>query len=136
ANSELCAPGAPTGSYHVWYDNQPFAAGHQRPYIATWAVPLTGATGTYKVAIGVYSLGWTTLYTLSDPAGTFTVTSAAPTPAPTVAPTPVPTPAPTSLPTPTPAPTTTPPPGALSPLHVQGNTLVSASSQLVRQHEA
>ena len=82
----------------------------------------------------MYSLGWTTLYTLSDPAGTFTVTSAAPTPVPTVAPTPVPTPAPTSVPTPTPAPTATPAPGALSPLHVQGNKLVNASGQTVVLH--
>jgi len=133
-NIEVYAPGAPTGSYQVWYDNQSFAAGQQRTYISTWAVPLTGATGTYKVAIGVYSLGWTTLYTLSDPAGTFTVTSAAPTPVPTVAPTPVPTPAPTSVPTPTPAPTATPAPGALSPLHVQGNKLVNASGQTVVLH--
>ena len=131
-NIEIYAPGAATSSYQVWYDNQSFAAGQQRTYTTTWSVPSTLAAGTYKVAIGVYAPGWTPLYTLTDPAGTFTITSAAP----TIAPTPVPTPVPTGVPTPTPAPTATPapPPGGLSPLHVQGNKLVNAAGQTVVLH--
>src|SRR5205823_5236288 len=63
---------------------------------------------TYRVAVRAYSTGWTTLYSASDQAASFSVTTPAPTstPTPTVAPTPTPTATGTS--TATPVPTATP----------------------------
>ena len=117
---QVYAPSATTSSYQVYYQDQTFTAGQQLVYPTTWAVPLSAVTGTYKVVVRAYSPGWTTLYSVKDPAATFAVTAA---PSPTPSPTPAPTPAPTANPTPTPAPTA-------APLGYRGNASNSAASGL------
>src|SRR2546426_286195 len=116
---EIYAPDDVTKAYQTWFDNQTFVAGQQQTYAVTWQVPATAASGTYRVAIGVFSPGWATLYSWTTSAATFTVAVA-------VAPTPTPTPTPTPPP-PAPAP-------GLSGLRVQGNRLVNASGASVLLH--
>jgi hypothetical protein len=47
----------------------------------TWQVPAGQAPGTYRVAVGVFSPGWASLWTWSHQAATFTVVPPPPTPA-------------------------------------------------------
>src|SRR5262245_50637725 len=54
---------------------QSFGAGERKTFQWTWAVPTTQATGAYRVAVGVFSAGWTTLYTWTSQATTVTVQS-------------------------------------------------------------
>jgi hypothetical protein len=56
----------------IW-DNQSFNTGQTRMYSANWTVPLTMTPGSYTVKIGVFSPGWTTLYTWNNTAAVFTV---------------------------------------------------------------
>jgi hypothetical protein len=110
--------------YSAWTDNQSFSAGQTRSYPTTWNTPSGLVPGTYRIALGVFSPAWTTLWAWTHQAMTLTVTAAGPTPTP--APTPAPTPTPTLPPTPV---------GA-SALRVSGNRLVNASSQTVVLHGA
>jgi hypothetical protein len=110
--------------YSAWTDNQTFTAGQTRSYPTTWQTPSGLAPGIYRVALGVFSPAWTTLWAWTHQATTITITSAGPTP----------TPAPTPVPTPTP--TLPPPPAGFSAVHVSGNKLVNASNQTVVLHGA
>jgi endoglucanase len=119
------APDGTTLLNEQWFDNQTFAAGQRRTYTTSWQVPAGSAAGVYNIDLGVFALGWSTRYSWTDGAATFTVTAPA-TPAPTPSATPAPTPSAT------PAPTAAP--GTISALHVQGNKIVNALSQNVVLH--
>jgi hypothetical protein len=56
------------------WDNQSFTAGQPRTLGTTWSVPNTALTGAYKVKIGVFATGWTSLLQWNDSAATVTVT--------------------------------------------------------------
>ena len=89
---------------HYW-DAERFTAGAARTYTLSWTVPGGQATGTYRVAVGVFSTGWGTLHHWNGDAATFTVTAQPTTPTttpPTTAP-------PTTVPPTTAPPTTAPP---------------------------
>src|SRR5262249_15694427 len=55
---------------------QSFGAGEKKTFQWTWAVPATQATGADRVAVGVFSAAWATLYTWSNQATTVAVQSA------------------------------------------------------------
>jgi len=55
------------------WDNQSFSAGQTLNLTATWPVPASATPGTYKVAIGVFTPGWGTLYSWNGSAATVTV---------------------------------------------------------------
>src|SRR3989442_3900545 len=97
-----------TTLFRSWFDNQTFFAGQQRTYPVAWPVPATAASGTYRVAIGVFSPGWATRYGWTNSAATFTVAVAA-------------------APPPTPTPPPPPPAPGLPPLPAPGNYLLNAS---------
>src|SRR5437867_2138256 len=125
---EIWAPSGATPAYQVWFDNQTCGAGETRAYPATWQVPGAAALGTYRVAIGVYSPGWATLYSWTNTAATFSVVAPAPSPSPTpvVTASPAATPVPTVTIAPTVAPTATPVatnPPAPTPLPYPGDPL-------------
>jgi hypothetical protein len=65
----------PSGSkvFQQFYDNQTFSAGQQRSYSSSWSVPTTAAQGTYTVKIGVFRVGWDTLYSWNNNAAQFVV---------------------------------------------------------------
>jgi hypothetical protein len=67
---------APNGSkvYQTYFDAQSFTAGVTKKYTATWRLPDNAARGTYTVKVGVFSVGWGTLYHWNNSAGTFRVT--------------------------------------------------------------
>ena len=73
---EIYAPDGVTEAYQTWFDNQNFFSGMQRTYTVTWQAPATAASGTYRVAIGVFSPGWVTLYSWTNSAATFAVSTA------------------------------------------------------------
>jgi hypothetical protein len=94
-----------------YFDNQTFVAGQPRSYSVPWSAPAGATSGTYAVAVGVFSVGWGTVYAWNGHAAQFQVSAAGPTA--TATPTamstasPVP-PTVTRTPTPTVAPTVTP----------------------------
>src|SRR5262249_27032572 len=49
---------------------QSFRVGRRKTLQWTWTVPAAQATGSYRVAIGVFSAGWTTLYVWVSQAAT------------------------------------------------------------------
>jgi hypothetical protein len=83
------------------FDDQSFAAGQSRSYPVLWSVPADAATGTYRVSLGVFSVGYGTQYSWIDSAATFAATAVAQTPTPT------PIPTATSIASPAPSPTAT-----------------------------
>lgn len=56
-----------------YWDNQSFAAGIARTFGFSWSVPSTAPRGTYTVKIGVFSVGWGTVFAWNDRATTFIV---------------------------------------------------------------
>ena len=56
----------------VW-DNQSFSAGQTRTLSVAWPVSASAASGTYTVAIGVFSPGWGTLYSWNSNAAKVSV---------------------------------------------------------------
>jgi hypothetical protein len=52
---------------------QSFAAGQQRSFQWTWAVPAGLGSGVYTVKFGIFSADWSTLYTWQNAAATVTV---------------------------------------------------------------
>lgn len=93
------------------YDAISFTANQEKSFHNNWTVPAGAAFGTYSVQVGVFSANWGTQYVWNDTAGSFVVSSTAPTATPTgptATPTPTPVPA-TATPTPVP-PTNTPTP--------------------------
>jgi hypothetical protein len=76
-------------------DNQSFSAGQTRTFASNWQVPPAAKVGTYTVMIGVFSPGWSALYSWNGAAGNVVVSLAA-------------TPRPTSTSTPRPTSTSTP----------------------------
>jgi hypothetical protein len=68
---------SPSGAkvHQQYFDDQTFSAGQTRAFPVTWNVPAVTAAGTYTVKIGVFSVGWGTLYHWNDTAGTVTVTA-------------------------------------------------------------
>ena len=54
---------------------QTFQAGERKTLQWTWAVPASQATGSYQIAIGVFTGDWATLYRWLGPAATFAVQS-------------------------------------------------------------
>jgi uncharacterized protein YfaS (alpha-2-macroglobulin family) len=67
---------APNGAkvYQTYFDAQSFTTGVTKKYTATWRLPANAALGTYTVRVGVFSVGWGTLYHWNNSAGTFRVT--------------------------------------------------------------
>jgi hypothetical protein len=127
---EIWDAGGVSAKYGASFDNQSFAAGQQRSYPITWQVPPSAATGPYIVVIGVYAPGWTTRYSWTNSAATFSVTAA--TPSPTPAPTTAPTPAPIATPGPSAGPTGVQLPAAPAAYTVPaGAVQVATSAQLV-----
>src|SRR5204863_5742981 len=57
------------------WDNQAFTAGQQRTFSIDWTVPANSATGTYSIKIGLFSVGWGTLYNWNDNAGKLNVST-------------------------------------------------------------
>ena len=51
-----------TKVHQQFLDNQAFTAGQTRAFPIAWAIPANAATGSYRVAIGVFSTGWGTVY--------------------------------------------------------------------------
>ncbi|HEU5016272.1 MAG TPA: hypothetical protein VFT66_27370 [Roseiflexaceae bacterium] len=100
------------------WDNQSFTAGTQRTFSTTWSVPSGSSTGAYIIRIGLFSVGWGTMYYWNNAAGQFNVstggTTSTSTPTATARPTSAPTATarPTSAPTATARPTNTPMPTA------------------------
>jgi hypothetical protein len=62
-----------TKVFQQFWNNQAFTAGQTRTFNSSWSVPLTAMPGTYTVKVGVFSSGWTTLYTWNNTAAVFTV---------------------------------------------------------------
>ncbi len=58
--------------FQQYFEHQNFAANESRTISANWT-PTTN--GTYSIKVGVFSAGWSTLYTWIDNAGTFNVGS-------------------------------------------------------------
>jgi hypothetical protein len=83
---------AGTKVFQQAWDNQSFTAGQTRTFSAPWQVSTTAATGTYTLALGVFSPAWGTLYSWNASAGALTVKTSVPA-------TSTPTPLPTSTPT-------------------------------------
>jgi hypothetical protein len=52
---------------------QSFAAGQQKSFQWSWAVPAGQAPGVYTVKLGIFSGNWATLYTWHNAAATVTV---------------------------------------------------------------
>ncbi len=65
----------PTGTkvYQQAWENQSFAAGQTNTFGATWSVPVGALPGAYKVKIGVFATGWSSLLQWNDSAAAFTV---------------------------------------------------------------
>jgi hypothetical protein len=59
--------------YQTYQSGVSFVANTPRSFQATWSVPAGQAIGTYTFKIGVFSTGWTTLYTWDNQAATFSV---------------------------------------------------------------
>jgi len=59
--------------YQQFWDAQTFSAGSPRTFTATWRLPTFAAKGTYRVKVGVFGAGWTSLYSWNDGAASFTV---------------------------------------------------------------
>jgi hypothetical protein len=55
------------------YDNQSFHAGQVRRYTPSWQAPGNAPTGRYTVMVGVFSVGWSTLYSWDAAAARFSV---------------------------------------------------------------
>jgi hypothetical protein len=60
--------------FQQFWDAQSFTAGQTRNFTATWTIPMTLASGSYTVKIGIFSPGWGALYRWDNAAGSFTVT--------------------------------------------------------------
>src|SRR5215207_8676418 len=110
---------SPSGQkvFQKFWDNQSFTAGQQRTFSIDWTVPANSATGAYRIKIGLFSVGWGTMYHWNDNAGTLNVstgTASTATAVPTARPTntPVATTRPTNTPVATARPTNTPVPTA------------------------
>jgi len=111
---EVYSPSGQKVFQQVW-DNQSFTAGQQRTFSIDWTVPANSATGAYAIKIGLFSVGWGTMYHWNDNAGKLNVstgTTSTATPVPTARPTntPVATTRPTNTPVATTRPTNTPVP--------------------------
>jgi hypothetical protein len=65
----------PTGQkvYQQFYDAQSFTAGVTKNFTSSWRIPRNAQSGTYTVAVGVFSNGWGTLYTWNGNVATFTI---------------------------------------------------------------
>ena len=111
---EIWPPGGTVAIYQVWFDGQAFAAGQQRSYPVRWQIPAGTSLGTYEVKLGVFAPQWATTLAWTNGAGSFAVTTAAPSPTPT----------PTAAPTATPGPTAPPAGGPWSEISL----LIPASS--------
>ena len=59
--------------FQKYFDNATLAANTQRTFAASWAVPTGAARGTYMVRIGVFSPGWSQLYSWNNAAVPFVV---------------------------------------------------------------
>ena len=55
----------------TWWDAQTFAAGTTRTFSVSWTAPT--ATGTYRVKVGTFSVGWGTMYAWNDAAASLSV---------------------------------------------------------------
>jgi hypothetical protein len=55
------------------FDGQAFAAGGTKTYPVQWNLPGNSTTGTYSIRIGVFSVGWGTLYHWNHYGATFQV---------------------------------------------------------------
>jgi hypothetical protein len=99
---EVYSPPGVKVHQQVW-DSQAFAAGQERQFATSWAVPSTAAVGTYAVKVGVFSPGWGTLHDWNGSAGQLAVQAGSSPPTATSTPTRTPV-----LPTSTPRPTSTP----------------------------
>jgi hypothetical protein len=53
------------------FDGQAFGAGQTRSYPVTCTLPAGAASGLYVAKIGVFSPGWSTLYSWNDRAAYF-----------------------------------------------------------------
>jgi hypothetical protein len=65
-------------AFQRYWDGQSFRAGVRRTFTTTWTVPAAQASGTYRVDVGVFSLGWGALYHWNRGATSLTVTDGAP----------------------------------------------------------
>jgi hypothetical protein len=60
------------------WDDQSFAAGTARSFTANWPVPSDLPIGTYRVDVGIFGVGWSSLYHWNSGATTVRVVAAAP----------------------------------------------------------
>jgi hypothetical protein len=100
-----------------FWDSQQFSAGTARSFALTWAVPANQATGSYRVDVGVFKVGWSQLYHWNSGATAVQVTASTP---------------PTTTPTTTPAPTTTTRPTTTTAPPVTTTTTVRPTTTTVR----
>ena len=70
-----------------FWDSQQFSAGVARSYAMTWAVPANQATGTYRVDVGVFNVGWSELHHWNSGVTSLAVTAATSPPTTTTTPT-------------------------------------------------
>lgn len=63
--------------FQRYWDRQAFTADTRRTMSAGWAVPANQAVATYAVRVGIFSVGWGTLYHWNHVAGSVRVTAAA-----------------------------------------------------------
>ena len=70
---EVYSPSGAKVFQHYW-DNQAFGAGQPRTFSARWQVPTTAALGKYRVVVGIFSAGWSTVSSWNDSAGVASVT--------------------------------------------------------------
>ena len=70
--------GAGRKAYQTYWDAQSFTAGVARTFRATWAVPASQATGSYRVDVGIFRPGWGELYHWNRAATTLTVSTTSP----------------------------------------------------------
>src|SRR4051812_36883767 len=71
---EVYSPSGQKVFQQAW-DNQSFTAGQQRSFSVDWTVPANSTAGAYKLKIGLFSVGWGTMYNWNDNAGTLTVST-------------------------------------------------------------
>jgi hypothetical protein len=55
------------------FDGQTFTAGQPRVLSASWPVPRGQRGGVYKLKVGVFSVGWGTLFHWNDSAASFII---------------------------------------------------------------
>ncbi len=66
---------SPSGErvFQKYFDNVSFTTGSTRTFSATFVVPVSAATGTYTVKLGVFKPGWSGLYYWDDSAASAVV---------------------------------------------------------------